>query len=193
MKKLLFTMIAVMSLLVMTTGSVLAKSGYLILRETRNDADGGVIFIFEVVGEFGKKELQNGYVYTDKDKYPTQCNLDGNILSCTTSRATAGKYVTIYLNGFVFWTRVPESRGSSGGSSVPGYCYPVYDLEEEVASTIWVESDSHCQDVPANYGDSIMHFSNFFGSSSSFIFADYGGGGCWPLQIGDGYYLDVGC
>lgn len=61
MKKALFTLLVVFSLLALTAGAAFAaplSDGYLVLREVRNDAGGGVIFIFDVVGEFSNSDFK---------------------------------------------------------------------------------------------------------------------------------------
>lgn len=153
MKKVLFTFFALLALLLMSTGTAFAaplQDGYLVLLETRNDSAGGVIFVFEVMGEFTKKELRNGFVTEGDNKYPMHCNLDGAILQCTTSRATAEKNVTINLNGFIFWTYVPNASAEP-----TQYCYGVYDAfwDEEEDGYAWEQFTTYCQDVPASLGE----------------------------------------
>ena len=164
MKKALFTLITLLSLLVLTTGTVLAAplaDGYLTLREVRNDVNGDVIFVFDIVGEFSKSDFKNGFVFFADEKFPMGCHLEGSVLQCTTSRATAGQYVTVNIGGFIFWAFVPE-RGSAEASESSEYCYGVYDVyyDESSETHSWQQFATHCQDVPANYGDLLEDYVN---------------------------------
>lgn len=182
MKKALFTLVTLISLLVFTTGAVFAAplaDGYLELREVRNDAKGGVIFVFDVVGEFSKADFKGSFLTFGDNRFPVDCNLGGSVLQCTTTRVTAGQYVTLNIGGFIFWTRVPE-RGGEG--STTEYCYPVLDLVGEGEDEAWEQFDTHCQDTPANYGDTLIYFSEVFFElmPSSPV--------CTPSQTGDAFY-----
>jgi hypothetical protein len=189
MKKSLFTFITVLSLLILTTGTVFAAplaDGYLLLREVRNDAGGGVIFIFDVVGEFSKSDFKGSFLTFGDSKVPLDCKVESSTLYCTTSRVTAGQYVTLNIGGFIFWARVPD-RSGEGSTSSDGYCYPVLDLVEEGEGEAWEQFDTHCQDTPANYGDTLIYFSEvFFELMPSSPF-------CTPSQSGDAFYRDVFC
>jgi hypothetical protein len=189
MKKSLFTLIAVLSLLVLTTGTVFAAplaDGYLELREVRNDAKGGVIFVFDVVGEFSKADFKGSFLTFGDNRFPVDCNLQGSVLQCTTTRVTAGQYVTLNIGGFVFWTRVPE-RSGEGSTSSGEYCYPVLDLVGEGEGEAWEQFDTHCQDTPASYGDTLIYFSEvFFELMPDSPF-------CTPSESGDAFYRDVFC
>ena len=189
MKKFLFTLFTLLVLLTIGTSAVFAAplkgNGYLILFEVRNDSGGGVIFLFEVVGEFTKKELRNGFVYEGDNKYTMHCNLDGDILACTTSRATAGDYVNIYLNGFSFYARVPETGPAE--SAVPTeYCYGVYDAFWDDGYA-WEQFATHCQDAPANLGDDINVYNPEYQDSYDYFFMN-GSPACFDPIFIQAYY-----
>lgn len=189
MKKALFTLLVVFSLLALTAGAAFAaplSDGYLVLREVRNDAGGGVIFIFDVVGEFSNSDFKGSFLTFGGDsKVPLDCKLEGSTLSCTTSRAPAGQNVTLNVGGFVFWTNVPDRGGEE--TTDTEYCYPVLDLVEEGEGEAWEQFDTHCQDIPANYGDTLIYFSEvFFELMPSSPF-------CTPSQSGDAFYRVVFC
>lgn len=169
MKKAFFTVLILLSLLATGIGNVHALDGLITLVETRNDAGGGVIFVFEYSGEFPKSYFK-GSVAVGDEKYPIHCNVvEAGLVQCTSSRATAGRNVVVFLGEFVFWTFVPESAPSV--QKAPSqYCYNVYDYypsgdgegepEEVVEGAAvfstgqeWVAFDVHCQDTPANFGD----------------------------------------
>lgn len=163
MKKSLFTLIALLSLLVLTTTSVFAaplsdSEDYLVLREVRNDPHGGVIFVFDVYGEFSKKDFRGSFLtFGEDNKIPVDCNLQSPVLQCTTSQITAGRYVNLHIGGFLFWARVPEKGPIETQPVEPTeYCYPVLDLNDE---DDWEQFDTYCQDTPASYGDQLIYFS----------------------------------
>lgn len=186
MKKALFTIVTVFSLLVLTTSTVFAAplaDGYLELREVRNDPNGGVIFVFDVVGEFSKSDFKGSFLTFGDNRFPVDCNLDGSVLQCTTSRATGGQNVTLNIGGFIFWTRVPE-KGIGESSASSEYCYPVYDLDQ---NNEWEQFDTHCQDVPANYGDTLIYFSEVLFELMN------GSPFCTSSQSGDGYFRQIPC
>jgi len=194
MKKILFTSIVVLSLLALPTGTAFAAplaDGYLILREVRNDADSSVIFVFDVVGEFSSSDFKNGFVFFGDEKFPMGCHLEGSVLQCTTSRATAGEYVTVNVGGFIFWAFVPE-RGTGDDTNAPSeYCYGVYDvyyIEEGEGMNVWQQFATHCQDSPANFGDTLQDFYNpDFGYPSDYEFLPNSPGCFDPVNI-NAYY-----
>lgn len=196
MKKLLFTLVSLLSLLVMTTGAVFAaplKDGVLSLLEVRNDKAGGVILVFNVSGEFSKSELKNGIVFFGDEKYELNCNLEGTVLTCTTSRATAGQYVTVNLAGFIFWTFVPEAAGIPASIGPTEYCYGVYDLYyDEGTGDYWKQFDTYCQEAPANYGDILDDFYNpDYGDYYDYEFLP-SSPGCFDPVSEDAYYYICG-
>jgi hypothetical protein len=195
MKKIVYVLMTLFSLLVIITGTVFAaplKDGQLNLREVRNDSSGGVIFIFDVAGEFNKQELKKGTVFFGDEKYDLNCKLEDNVLTCTTSRKTAGQYVNVNIDGFVFYARVPETPNTQ--KSTQPYCYPVLDLNEGPNGNVWNEIDEHCQNASASNGEIIIHHSSFAGGNSNFIFSDeINNGLCAPVSSVDAYYVQFGC
>lgn len=192
MKKSLFTLITLLSLLVLTTSVVFAAplaDGYLELREVRNDPNGAVIFVFDVVGEFSKSDFKGSFLTFGDNRFPLGCNLDGSVLQCTTSRAAGGQNVTLNIGGFIFWTRVPE-KGIGESSASSEYCYGVYDVyyNEDAQEHSWQQFDTYCQDSPANYGDILEDFENpDFGYPSDYEFLP-NDPGCFDPIVDDAYY-----
>jgi hypothetical protein len=175
-RKVLFTFLVLCFMLVTTAGDALAANGLLTLVEVRNDPLGGVIFVFEVSGEFGRHELRNGTVHVqgaDGD-YGIHCNrVSEDTLQCTTTQKVAAKYVWLNLAGFIFWTYVPEKPAPVLPQGPSQYCYIVYSLEwDQQENTYWKEVDVHCQDVPAQEGDTIEYenspYEFFYNSPSCF-------------------------
>jgi hypothetical protein len=155
MRKISSVFFTLLVLLAITVSPVLAASGNLTLRETRNDPGGGVIFIFEYTGDFTDDDFKGGSVLFNGQYYPLDCNIAEGVgeVWCTASRALAGQYVQIFLAGFIFWDRVPESHG--GGSGGGQICYEVWYWDDS-EGVFWDDDPtSYCQDAPANYGDVI--------------------------------------
>ncbi len=191
MRKVLFTCLVLLSLLTLVTGTVSAApqaSGLITLVEVRNDANGNVIFVFNVSGDFARPKM-NGTVHVQGEDadYSMHCSsVSEGTVHCTTSRKAGGRNVVVYLEGFVFWTFVPAARGPvSGNAGSTQYCYGLYDIvidfdKEEAA---WQETSTHCQDAPANVGDELESGESlyeFLNGSPSF---------CWvsPLET-EGYF-----
>lgn len=164
MRKLASALVVLVVILSLTVGSVLAD-GLMFLRETRNDWGGGVIFVLEFSGDFPRGYFQ-GYVTEGDHKYPIHCNVvSENTVQCTVSRMVAGKNVVLHVGEFIFWTFVPEAvPPQEAGPST--YCYNVYDVfdvfdeDTEELLFLWEVFDVYCQDVPANYGDTLYDFPN---------------------------------
>ncbi|GAB4499066.1 MAG: hypothetical protein OHK003_13570 [Anaerolineales bacterium] len=167
MKKTSYVLLVLVLLLSLTVQTVLAQ-GTLELLEARNDAQGGVIFVFRFSGNFNKNDFKGGQVFFGNINFPLNCNITDpveGILQCTTSRTVAGHNVQINLAGQVFWVFVHARNGGGGGSQ---YCYGVYDWlpEEEIIGPSesglmdWVRFDTHCQDTPANVGDLLINYYN---------------------------------
>lgn len=176
MKKTASVFLILLLMLALTVQTVLAQ-GYLELIEARNDAGGGVIFVFRFTGEFNKNDFKGGQVFLGDNKFPLNCNIADpveGIVQCTSSRSVAGQNVQINLAGQVFWAFVPARSGSGGGTQ---YCYGVYDWlpgedsegegqSEEfeplngIPLSDWFRFDTYCQDVPANVGDVLSNYYN---------------------------------
>jgi hypothetical protein len=156
MKKICSVFFALLVLLSITATPAFAAGGNLVLRETRNDPGGGVIFVFEYTGDFTEGDFKGGSVLFNGQYYPLDCNIAEGIgeVWCTASRALAGQYVQVFLAGFTFWDRVPERRARSegGGGQI---CYEVWYWEFNDGIDWFKDPTSYCQDAPANYGDII--------------------------------------
>lgn len=147
MKKTLSVLLVLVLLLSLTVQTVLAQ-GTLELLEARNDAQGGVIFVFRFSGDFNKNDFKGGQVFFGDMKFPMNCNIADpaeGILQCTTSRTVAGQYVQINLGGQVFWSFVPLRSGGGGGGSQS--CYPIYVSlwsENPEEDPEWFPINTHC-------------------------------------------------
>lgn len=161
MKKVIFTALLLLSLLLGRVNTVFALDGLILLEETRNDPGGGVIFVFSFTGEFPKSYF-TGFVTVGDGRYPIHCNVvDEGRVQCTASRALAGRNVVVHLGEFIFYTFVPEG-GFRPSQNATTYCYNVYDVYfiEHEERNAWLPFDVHCQDIPAENGDLLEDFYN---------------------------------
>jgi hypothetical protein len=190
MRKVWFTALVLLSLLALITGTVSAAphaGGLITLVDVRNDANGNVIFVFNVSGDFAKPRMNGSVQVQGEDaNYGMHCSsVSEGTVHCTTSRKAGGRNVVVYLEGFVFWAFVPARGFVPGNAGSTEYCYGLYDIvidfDREEAN--WQETSSHCQDVPANVGDELEageFLYEFLNGSPSF---------CWvsPLET-EGYF-----
>lgn len=188
MKRTIFTALPLLAMLVVTTGTIFAEGRVLELREVRNDT-ARPTFVFRVIGEFSKEELNNGFVQVEGgDGYPLFCSqADEETVICNTSKEVGGRNVVIGFGGSEFWHKVPDARGPAGGR----YCYPVYDWNGEEPPTGWDDFATNCQDEPAQVGQSVYLYNPLYGSTDYFYFPDGTCGACgWP-DHGEGFYYPV--
>jgi hypothetical protein len=194
MRKFLFMCVILLSLLTLVTSTVFAApltDVVITLVGVRNDAGGNVIFIFNVSGEFSKPRL-NGTVNVQGEdaNYGLYCSLvSDDTLQCTTSRKTGGRNVVVYLEGFVFWTFVPESSAPAATQ----YCYNVYDTysDEQTESGYWASFTIHCQDAPADFGDVIEEYNPDYGDYYEYEFLP-SSPGCFDPVVENAYYYMCG-
>lgn len=155
MKKFFATGLILLSLLVITTGTVFAGSA-LSLIEVRNDG-GGVTFVFRVTGEFSRNELKGFVQVQGGDSYPLSCvQQDETTVVCHASGKAGGQNVVVEFGGADFWTFVPERRAEV----VSSWCYALYDLTEE-AEDGWVQFAEHCMDREAVEGDTFVTYNPY--------------------------------
>lgn len=187
MKKMKYVglFLSLLAMLVSIAAAPLAGSA-ISLVEVRNDPDGGIMFVFQVEGQFPRSELK-GYVHVQGgDDYPVYCaQVSETQVNCSTSRKTAGQNVSITFGGATFWNRVPESR--------PLYCYNVWDYplagavnEGEVLGKIDSEvQTTHCQGTKAKYGDIVNIYNPVYKAPYDYEFLP----GCVGI-VEDAYWMD---
>ena len=186
MKKMISAFMILTALLSFSFSTALAD-GIMVLRETRNDPNGDVIFVFDFTGDFSKFDFRGGFVYLGDQKFPLGCNIvDTGVVQCTTSRAVSGQNVQINLAGFVFWTFVPDRHQAPQGSTE--YCYNVYDLYETTQGVEWEAFDVYCQTSEANYGDMLNDYPNPDYGSNDYEFT--GGSSCYNVVNDDAYFAE---
>ena len=146
MKRVFSTVLVLLTLLALTTGTVFAGSA-LELVEVRND-DGGPTFIFRVTGEFSASELEGGFVSVEGgEDYPLYCEqIDADTVVCHTSKKVSAHDVVVGFGGARFWVFVPDVR--TGRT----YCYSAWDWWP-FTSYEWTDFGPICQDAPAEAGD----------------------------------------
>jgi hypothetical protein len=90
----------------------------------------GVVFKFEVTGDFSPAELQ-GFVRISGHEFPLDCSSnDEGLLVCVAGDgigAYVGSSVVVILNGQGFFTHLPQKKEFVGSSSSQ-YCYPIQGL-----------------------------------------------------------------
>ena len=189
MKKILPVLLVLTVLLSFVYKPVHAAQGTLELIEARNDAGGGVIFVFHFTGDFNRNDFKGGVVLFGDERFSMSCNIvdakEGTV-QCTASRATAGQNVTINLAGFIFYTFVPlrtGSGGGSGGGSSSTPCYNIYDLFEGVQDLEWEVFDFICSNAPPS---GLFDYPNPWGGTSDYNFDSQTP--CYDIIVEDAYY-----
>lgn len=186
MKKLIVVMVVVLSMLMMFVGTVSAAplaSGTATLVSVEYVPGKGPVFTFEVSGKFSNAELK-GFLHVDGgadfDLYCAQ--VDSTTVTCTVSKKTAGKRVSLSWGGSTYWTSVPNA---------PESCYHVYDWNTPGPYTSWVYYGSVCQEKPAQYGDFISWYNPGWGDTFDYEYLPQSpdGSSCTTAPIsGDAYY-----
>jgi hypothetical protein len=163
MKKLLFTSLVLLTLLVVTAGTALAGSALELVHVANNG--GGPTFTFRVVGEFSDDELAGGFVQVEGgDDFPLYCShTASDTVVCHTSKKVGGHNVVVGFGGARFWTYVKEYTPRS-------YCSPIYDWNYPAPYVQWQEFGQVCQEEPP-----------FAGQHTRFTLPSppYGLGGTW--------------
>ncbi|MBN8583198.1 MAG: hypothetical protein J0L96_21215 [Anaerolineae bacterium] len=182
MKRVCFTLLTLVALLAMTTGTAFAGSA-MELVEVRND-DGGPTFVFRVIGEFTRAELDAGFVSVDGgEDFPLYCaQTDEDTVVCHASRKIGSSSVVVGFGGARFWVDVPGRKL---------HCYGIWDWWP-ATNFEWTNMGSHCQEGDAQLGDQVYYNAPEYGVfDASVIFFDYDvSGNCVPPVPYDGpaYY-----
>jgi len=189
MKKMRFVWILFSLVIFLTSLAAAPLAGSAIsLVDVRNDAGGGVIFIFNVSGEFSRSELKGFVEVQGEDaNYDLYCTQkDDTTVHCTTSRKTGGQNVVVTFGGATFWAYVPEV------AALTQYCYNVWDWpiafgnEGEISGAFFPYEiqATHCQNSPANYGDIVNIYNPVWESSWDYEFLP----GCLGV-VDDAYWF----
>jgi hypothetical protein len=136
--------------LVGTAAAAPLSSGTITLVSVEYVPQKGPIFTFHVTGHFSKADLK-GFVHVEGgEDFTVSCTpVDDETVKCGTSKAAAGKNVSITWGGSTFWATVPVA---------PEFCYGVWDFWTfEEFQNGWRNFGPHCQDSPAKEGDELWY------------------------------------
>ena len=183
MKKLLFTMLFLLAMLVSLVGTVAAaplSSGNITLLSVEYVPGKGPVFTFSVSGHFSRSDLK-GFVHVDGGAdFDLSCTqVDESTVKCTTSKKVGGTNAAITWGGSTFWTSVPNA---------PEYCYSVYDWDLGSPPSEWVNYGTYCQETQAQYGDFIIWDNPSWGSWP-YEFLPESPDSCSFYHPGDAYYF----
>jgi hypothetical protein len=184
MKKHLFTILAVLSMLAIQVGTAAAVSATITLVSVEHGYQGPV-FTFSVDGRFSKAELKGTLHVENGADYGLHCKqVDETTVKCTTSDKVSGVNVVVTWGGSTFWTSVPEAP--------PAYCYEVYDWNLPEPFVQWVNYGAYCQNSPANYGDIIWWYNPGWEATYPYMFLPESPDAEWCASYphpGDAYYF----
>lgn len=159
MKKIQFSIVVLIVLLALTTSTVFAGQA-LELIEVRNES-AGPTFIFRVIGEFTKNELNTGFVQVQGgDPYTLHCGQpeDGRVV-CHTTKKVGGSNVVIGFGNARFWTYVP----------LASYCYSIWDWAV-LPMAEWTNFGRHCEGDKAKVGDQVQYYNQYTDAYESVTF-----------------------
>jgi hypothetical protein len=112
MKKYLFTILALLLMLVTLVGTAAAASmasGVVTLVGVEHGYK-GPIFTFSTSGKFSKAELKGSVHVQGGADYGLYCTqVDETVVKCTTSKEVSGVNVSLSWDGSTFWTFAPNA------------------------------------------------------------------------------------
>ena len=120
MRKIIFTVFALLVMLISNTSLAQAGSAIELISVTNNG--GGPTFTFRVNGDFSKDDLKGSGQISGGDDFVLNCKVeedDPTLVICHAPQKAGGKSVSITFGGATFWTDVPEQRIVSSRQ----YCY----------------------------------------------------------------------
>lgn len=160
MKKVLFTGLLLLSMLVATTHAVFAGVAIELISVTNNG--GGPTFTFHVNGPFSPSELKGSVHVNGGDGFGLHCQQqDETTVVCHASKKIGGQSVSVTFGGATFWVDVPEQRIASGGGGNTQYCYGAW-------------ANNLFQNVTVNYGPNGNPSSIHSQNGQSYGWQDYG-------------------
>lgn len=179
-QKSYITIIILIALLAITTGSALADGTVTGMSVSRA---GGLTFTFSVTGYLSADQLNGGYVQVQGgDSFKLNCvQKDESTVVChAPSKINAG--VTVGFGGSTFWV----DGGDMPQPSTPQHCYSVYD--ESLDTTSWQYQGTYCQENAASDGDMISFYSPYWEDTYNYYYYPEGVDAYdWP-NLGAGYY-----
>ena len=167
MKKTIWVLMLVISLLVANTGVAWAGAAIELISVSNNG--GGPTFTFRVSGEFSPSQLKGSGHINGGDDFEMECNQqDDTTVVCHAPKKASGQAVSVTFGGATFWADVPQPQFGGRGSSQ--YCYdfwankmadsvtilgydaegdPVVVLSTNVVALGWQNYGPICMDEPA--------------------------------------------
>ena len=188
-QKVLFSVLALLALLVVNTGSALADGTVTGMSVSRN---GGLALTFTVTGYLSPSQLKGGYVQEQGgDSYKLNCaQTDEFTVVCHTSGAIHNG-VTVGFGGSTYWVEGGEMPQPHVGGQQPGlYCYPIFGSNDANSPTDYAHIGTRCD--PTDDIWSFLYNDPYWGESP-FIY-DYDASswiGMCPggyTDHGDGFY-----
>lgn len=177
MKKYLFTLLVVISLLTLFTGAVGAAPQMSVSFLEAFWTGYGVNFKFKVSESLGDGWL-SATVSWDGGKVDMTCVQEEDIVTCTGPKIVADKNIVVSFQGMTFTTFVQSHP----------FCFSVYDWNYPSPYTQWVEYGTHCQDVPAGSGDLIDWYNPVWDWTYTYEYMP-GSPACFAEDIkGDAFY-----
>ena len=151
MKKYLVAILVVLTMLVAQVGIVAAApmaDGIVTFAGVQYVAGKGPVFTFKVSGKFSKAQLKGSLHVENGADFTLHCTqVDAKTVTCNVSQKVSGVNAVVTWGGATFWVYVPEAPTVQSE-----YCYNVYDYDLDY---VWQSYGTHCQGVPAQFGDMI--------------------------------------
>src|SRR5574341_2181620 len=161
MKKQLFTILLVVTMLAMFTGTV-AAAGSATLVSVIYVPGKGPVYTFEVSGKYSKAEREGILQVNGGGSFDLHCSqIDSTTVKCVSSKKAAGQNVTLSWGGSRFSASVPVAPGA--------FCYGIWDWEYSLTPTTWVNYGTYCQPRAAHYGDAIDWYNEVYGATFTYV------------------------
>lgn len=187
MRKVAFTSLLLLSMLLANTGTAWAGSALELISVT--NGGGGPAFTFRVSGEFSPGQLKGSGQVSGGEGFPLHCaQQDETTVICHAPKKISGQAVSVTFGGATFWTDVPQPQLGGGGGGVTQYCYSVWSNSYTGVKTPWADYGPLCQDVPPNHLDMLV-FTFPGGINGGVAFLQSPVAGCW-VDNGVAYYSD---
>ncbi len=159
-QRLAFSVLALLALLVVNTGSVLADGAVTGMSVSRN---GGLAITFTVTGYLSPSQLKGGYVQEQGGKsYNLNCaQKDEFTVVCHASGAIRNG-ATIGFGGSTYWVE-SEEMPQARESGKPGpYCYPIFGSNDANSPTDFAQIGTRCDPTDDVWG--ISYEDPYFGT-----------------------------
>lgn len=181
MKKILVSVLVLLSMLMMFVGTVAAAPQMGVTFQGGTWTGHGVNFKFKVDESIDNGNLSATVTWEGGGANMT-CVQKGDIVTCTGPKTAADKNIVVSFKGLSYSTYVKSHS----------FCYGVYDWPLD-SSTGWVNYGSYCQDTAPNYGDWIFWYNADWDATFPYEFMPESPTPCiFDPEYGDAYYYP-GC